>query len=294
MKKEYVFLLIAGILSGLIVFGGKVFANLGLSLFEIAIIPYALSIIILFPFMLFFKRFRIKRKHILILFLYGIVTSLLSLAEFGGVFLGVPVAIAVLLIYTQPLWTIILSIIFLKEKINKFTAIACILVIIGVFILVGPAMKDFMLNAGLLVSLLGGVLLSVWVIMGRVSSTRGSHPVATQFGVGIFTIIILGVLYLLFSSLIKLPEITRFSLNFSFNIWIYLIVFALLVNILSHIFIFSGMRKVPSADAGILLLLEPVSAALLAAIFLNQALTINIIIGGILILVANYLVIKKH
>jgi drug/metabolite transporter (DMT)-like permease len=55
-----------------------------------------------------------------------------------------------------------------------------------------------------------------------------------------------------------------------------------------------GTKKVPTVDAGIIMLLEPVVGSILAIIFLNQALTLNIIIGGIIILLANYLTIRKH
>ncbi|MBU4492316.1 MAG: hypothetical protein KKD69_07635 [Euryarchaeota archaeon] len=45
--------------------------------------------------------------------------------------------------------------------------------------------------------------------------------------------------------------------------------------------------------AGIVLLLEPVSAIILAAIFFTQPIGLNIISGGTLILFSNYLVIHK-
>jgi drug/metabolite transporter (DMT)-like permease len=53
------------------------------------------------------------------------------------------------------------------------------------------------------------------------------------------------------------------------------------------------MKKVPSSEAGVILLLEPVSGALLAAFFLHQPLTLNILLGGGLILFSNYLVVYK-
>jgi drug/metabolite transporter (DMT)-like permease len=53
------------------------------------------------------------------------------------------------------------------------------------------------------------------------------------------------------------------------------------------------VKKVPTIEAGIILLIEPISGALLATIFLGQQITLNIVIGGFLILLANYLVLTK-
>lgn len=290
MKKEHLFLIFAGILSGLIVFSAKIFSDFGFSLLEISIFPYIVSIIVLLPFVILIRRFRIRKENLRVLVIYGLVTALLSLAEFGGVVLGVSVAVAVLLIYTQPLWTVVFSRLFLKEKINFYKIASCIFVLVGVVILLNPRNATF-LSLGVIVSIFGGVLLSVWIMLGRVSGLEGSHPVATQVGMAIFTIFFLILGYPLLI-LIKSPEITSLSLSFSLNAWIYLIVFSILVNVLSHLFIFYGSRKVPSSTAGIILLLEPLVAAILAALFLGQGFTWNIVVGGVLIIIANYLVIK--
>ncbi len=66
-----------------------------------------------------------------------------------------------------------------------------------------------------------------------------------------------------------------------------LIAFAIITQIINHFFYLNGVKKVPTVDAGIILLLEPVSAAILSAIFLNQPITFNITSGGALILFVN-------
>ena len=44
MQKEYLYVALSGILSGVIVFGGAVFVSLGLTLFEMSIVPQALGL----------------------------------------------------------------------------------------------------------------------------------------------------------------------------------------------------------------------------------------------------------
>jgi drug/metabolite transporter, DME family len=290
MQKEYLFIIITGILSGFIIFGGQVFTNLGLSLFEIAVLPYSLTLIFLLPF-LFKKKYRFDKKLLPILILYGIISAFLVIAQFGGIVLGVPVAMVVLLLYTQPLWTILIGKLFLKEKLTLVNILAVILVLIGILVLVNPLSAGFYFKPGILVALSAGVFISLWVVVGSVLSKRGSHPIATKYAETLFMIIFLLLIYPLVVYLIKDHSLISFSLNWPLKVWIYIILFNLFTQVLGHLLFFYGLKKVPATAAGVILLLEPVVAAILAALFLGQALTWNIIVGGIIILMANYIVI---
>ena len=75
-------------------------------------------------------------------------------------------------------------------------------------------------------------------------------------------------------------------------IWVYMIIFVMFIKIIPHYLFYKGTKKVPASDAGIILLLEPLVGAILAYLFLNEIITIYTLGGGILIIIANYLVIK--
>lgn len=292
MKKEYFFVILSGIISGFIIFGGQIFNNLGLSLFEIAVLPYSLTLIFLLPF-LFNKKYRFNKRLLPLLILYGIISAFLVVAQFGGLVLGVPVAMVVLLLYTQPLWTILIGKIFLKEKLTRINVVAVILVLIGILVLVNPFKTGFYFKPGVLVALSAGILISLWIVVGSLLSKKGSHPIATKYAETLFMIIFLLLIYPGAVYFIKDQSLISFSFNWPMKVWIYIILFNLFTQVLGHLLFFYGLRKVPTTTAGIIMLLEPVVAAVLATLFLGQALTLNIIIGGILILLANYLVIKK-
>lgn len=294
MEKEYLFVAITGILSGLLVFGGRVFENHGLSLFEIAFFPQLLVVLMLLPFMVS-KRYRVVRGTAWNWILYGCVMVVLVLSEYGGVILGVPVAIAVLLLYTQPLWTIMISRVFMGEDISGRKYLACAVVLAGLIILVNPFGTSMIGNPlGIVVSLVGGVSLSGWVILGSIISKKKSPPVMTKFISACLTVFLLLLSYPLLYALSRSQSIASFSFGLPIWIWIALVGFTFFAEVVSHIFYYKGVKKVPASDAGIILLLEPVTGALLATAFLNQALTANIILGGALILAANYLVVKAH
>lgn len=295
ITKEYWFVIISGLLSGLVVFSGQIFANNGLSLFEISTLPFLGSVIILIPFILFKKKHRYTGKNLPALLLYGAVSLLLTVAQFAPLLLGVPVAIAVLLLYTQPLWTVLFSYTILKEKINKTEIIACLIVLIGVLILINPFKESGHIPIlGLVVALIGGVLLSGWVSVGSYLSKKGNDPINSLFTEKIFSIVVLLALFPLFKLVVKNPHLIHFSLNWPIKVWLGLLLFSIVIQILNHWFYLSGTKKVPTIDAGIIMLLEPVIGALLAMTFLRQPLTIGVVIGGILIIFANYLVISNN
>lgn len=293
MKKEYLFVVITGILSGFIVFGGQIFLNLGLSLFQISFITQLLVVLLLLPFIILNKNLRPKNFTIWMWVFYGLATAIIVFAQYGAVVLGLSVAIVVLLLYTQPLWTIIISRLFFKEKLTKTKLISCAVVLTGMIILVNPFGAEINSPAGVILALVGGLALSLWVIIGSVVSKNKVPPFTIKFMNAILTIIFFLIFYPILLFFTNEPSIVRFSFDFSLTLWIGLIVFTVFAEIINHISYYKGVKKVPATDAGIILLLEPVTGALLAAAFLGQVLTLNIIVGGVLILIANYLIIKK-
>jgi DME family drug/metabolite transporter len=293
MEREYLFVVIAGILSGLIVFGVQIFANLGLSLYQISVF-HAIFMLILLPFVLFKKECRIKRGMLKFFLIFGFLSSLTNFTEFGPIILGVPVAVVILLLYTQPLWTTILGRILLKEEITRNKILAVLLVLAGITILVNPFTESFTLNIiGISLALMGGVLFSTWVIFGRVSGIKRYHPITTQFGRYVFMLIFLLMSYPIITLFIKDASIINLSVSLPAEIWLYLLLFTVFAITIPHLLYFQGAKRIPASDAGIILLLEPVSASVLAMLFLQQPITLNILFGGALILISNYLVLRR-
>jgi len=292
MKKDHWFIVLTGISAGTIVFGGAVFAKMGLSLFQIVIFRMALSLL-LFPYLLYKKDWKLSKRLLIIFLAFGLIEALAVLLEFAPVILGVPVSISVLLLYTAPFWTVIFSRLIFKEIITTPKIIAVALVLLGVVFLVNP---DSIARSGsligILIALVSGIFLSLWIIFGKICGNEKSSPAKTQFYNISFALIFLMILQPIATNFIKNPALTNFSLDLPMMIWIYLALFALISNLIPHLSYYHGIKEVPASTAGVILLLEPLAGTLLAALFLAQAITLNVLLGGILILIANYLVIK--
>ena len=90
------------------------------------------------------------------------------------------------------------------------------------------------------------------------------------------------------------PSIVDLTLKIPIKFWFYILIFEIFAITIPNLLFYFGVRKVSASDAGIITLLETVSASLLAFIFLGQTLTVNTLFGGTLILLANYLAIKEE
>jgi len=295
MTKWHWLVVASGILSGFIVFGGQVFANLGLSLYEISILPYAVVTISLMPFVFMNKKYHLKISNIWTWALYGLVAALTTLGQYAAVIVGLPVAMVVLLLYTQPLWTVVFSHFFMKERATKQELLALAVVMIGMVVLVNPfgASLDSINWLGVTIALLSGVSLSGWIVVGSFLSKTHNEPMTSKFAESVSTLVFVALSYPLVKLLTNDGTIVNFSLSWPTAIWLWIILFGLVTGVVNHLAYLHGVRKVKTVDAGIIMLLEPVSAAILAILFLNQAITINVLIGGLLILSANYLTIKE-
>lgn len=294
MNKEYTYVIMAAILYGTITSGAQYFVNIGLSLIEISVYRALFTNLFLLPVVLVKNEYLIKKDMVSFFAIYGLIGGLLELAMFGGIALGVPVAIVALLLYTQPIWTIIFGRLMLNERITRTKITALIIAIFGIlFLFKSWDIKNIKSLVGIISSLLSGVLLSLWVIWGRKSLLRDQHIITTTFGWTGFSVIWLLLLWPFLYVFMDDPNITNLSFNFPLSYWIYLAGYALIGGVIPHLLFFKGFKLIEASVAGILLLLEPVSAAILAMIFFDQAVGIEIIVGGALILLSNYFVIRE-
>ena len=294
MDREHWFVAIAAILYSTITVGGQFLVNLGLSLYEISLYSALFVCVIFLPIILIRPQYFIKKDYFWFFVIYGLINALLMLTQFGGIVFGTPVAIVVLLLYSQPIWTTIFGKLMLKEPITFGKIVAVCIVLFGVVILVKPwNLESVGTVAGFISALLGGLFLSLWIIWGRKSCITKQNSITTIIGWMGFTVIWLLVLWPFVAFFIHEPNVIRLSINFLLQYWFYLFVFALLAHVIPFLFFYKGIQKISASIAGIMMLLEPVTATILAAILFIQPIGPNIFLGGALIIVSNYLVIHE-
>ena len=292
MKREHLLIVVAAIFYGTVIVGGEFFLSHGFSVFEVAFYPILFMTLTVLPLALIKPRYLIPRERLPFFVGYGLIGAFAEFGQFVGLLFDIPVAVVALVLYTQPVWTLLLGATLLGEKVTARKVASAGLAFAGAAILLFGSWAFGTTNPllGFAASLCGSVFVSLWVVWGRKSGINEQHFITTTLGWGGFTSLWLVVLWPVLNWLVSDPAVSRLSANFPAGHWAYLLLFAVAGGIIPSFCFFKGLRVVDASVAGIILLLEPVSAALLAAILFGQSLSVTTLAGGALILLSNYLV----
>ncbi len=263
-------------------------------MFEISFYSSLFPALVLLPYVLMTVGVRPRKDLLGTLILYGFVGALLFLAQWGAVVLGVPIAIVALLLYTQPIWTTLFSRMVFNEAVTGKRVAAVSLATLGIVALVKPWETESLGSLlGIVVALCAGLLLSLWIILGKICERKGQHPVASTFAFYGLSAIWLLLLLPLGSHFITAQEIVRFAMP---SLWMLalLMIAAIVTAVIATTLFYTGIQKAEAIVAGVILMLEPLSAAAIGTLFFGQHLGIETLIGGFLILAANYLLLHEQ
>ena len=292
MKKEHAFVILGAILYGSVIVGGQFFVHIGLSLYQITFFSMLLLLVCILPIIAIKPKFLFPRSFLSFFAVYGLIGAGAELAQFGGLFFGVPIAVIAFLFYTQPLWTVIFGRLLLGEAITWRKIVATALALAGIVLIVNVTserLAGFSI-VGMSISLAGGILFSLWVIWGRKSGISDLHFVTTTFGAAAFTTLWLALCWPLISWLIPDRSIVALSPSLPMTDWLYLFIFTLIGGLIPNLFIFKGLQAIEAGVVGMILLLEPIIASFGAWLVFGQQISLGTAVGGGLILLSNYFV----
>jgi drug/metabolite transporter (DMT)-like permease len=184
---------------------------------------------------------------------------------------------------------LVLSGLFLKEVITRYQVIGLISAIFGVFYIIINGQfhvffsLDFEPIDGIL--LLAVISWALYTVVGKVVLQKYSPLVATTFACAIGS----GVLFPF-----AMWETSWNDVRAASGItWFWLAEMAVLVTVVSFIMWYNGVRAVGASKAALFINFMPVSAVLMASIFLGEKLTMYHFIGAIFIFSGVYLGTKK-
>ncbi len=240
------------------------------------------AFVILFIFLLVsgnLKEVRLKDKKTYLI-LFSILQTTTMVAYFIAI-LEASVSVAVLLLYTAPVYVTVFSPFILKEKLSRHGIIALVLSVTGIVLIADPAKLALSgLSIGIIAGIISGITFGFEVMTSKyISKTYTGYSQAFwSFAIAMVMLLPFGIVP---------PGIVSGNLPG-------LLMLAIFPTILAVSLYFNGLKKVTAANASILGLLEPLSAVILAVLFLNEKLSIPEIAGGALILAGAALVTKEH
>ena len=288
----YFYLALCGILSGGIVFGAKVLSQAGASLFEIMIYPNLLSWLVM-SFAMRGKFSALRAVPLPAKILFSLSLFMVAVGQYAPLFLNVPVALVVLLMYLQPIWTILIERFYFRRQQSRLTWFLVFFMVIGLILLINPDAGHNLSPWGVLLAVLAGMGISLWLVVSQYFSRCNVSPIATFWAASLYALIPLFLLYAALSETAEFAKLRLFSFDLPPALWLGFLLYTLFCYILPNLLLFSNNRHISAVIIGMLLLLEPVTGVFLDWLFLGTQLTWNILLGGAVILISNAILVKS-
>ena len=182
-------------------------------------------------------------------------------------------SVVALLEYTYPAMVMIGSVLFLKEKLTAGKFVSLCLAMVGAAIIIGT---DYAANLlGIVLAVLSALLYSVYILINSRVVKAGMGVQSSAF-IMLGSTVVYGVMNI-FVGFAPPTAPTGFTAVF---------LLAMISTVLAFWSFLTGMEKTGASTAALASTLEPVVTVLSSVIFLSEKLTINIIVGGFLVLLA--------
>lgn len=190
-----------------------------------------------------------------------------------------PLSTAAILLYTSPIWIVLMSAIFFREKMNGKKLVALALAFAGCVLVSGISGEGITLK-GLLIGLGSGIGYGLYSILGTVALRRYSPYTVTTYT---FLLAAIGSWFICNPA----DMLTKFSAaSNSTNLILFCFLTALITAVIPFLFYTLGLRTVEASKAGILATLEPMVATIVGITCFSEALTLLSGTGIALILAA--------
>ena len=275
------------IITALLIFGsiGVFVKNINLSSSEIAFLRGIIGSIFL-VIASFFSREKISfvkiKNNIKLLILSGSAIGVNWIFLFQA-YKYTTISNATLSYYFAPIFVVILSPIILKEKLTPLKMGCVITAMIGLFLVVnisGNGTSNFNNQlVGILYGLSAAVLYASVILMNKfIKNLSGFETTLVQ---------------LMIATIVLLPYVLiKDQMNFTsvnFNSFIYIMILGIVHTGFAYYLYFTSIKQLKGYSIAVLSYIDPISAVIIASIFLGEKMSYIQAIGGILILGATFL-----
>lgn len=273
---SFIEIILAGIGFGFLgIFGRLAFAA-GISVGELLVFRFSLAAILLWFGLFFFRRDLLKLpiQQIIISCLLGVAGYAVFSTMYFRAIQGVSVAVAAMLLFTFPIFVNVGAFLFLKEEMRHKHLLSLLMSILGLVLLLWGDM-----SVGKVSSIFWGlgaaITYAIYVLVsGKVQ--RNVQPLSSS----LYVISAAAVALFLFHH----PDLSRL-MHFHWREYSYILGIATIGTIMPLTLFLSGMQKISSSKASIIVMIEPVTAAVAGWVILGEALARHQIVGACVVLV---------
>ena len=285
-KKGALLVILAGACWGTISIFIYFLSGSGLNEFQIAFVRqfFASLVFALFIFLRDRSKFRIKPKDLWLLMLVGFINGVAFNFCYFYTIVHSRASIAVVLLYTSPVFVMILARIFFREKITQNKLFALVLTVVGCVFVTGVLGEGYTPPP---VAILTGVLTGLAYALNNIITSQAVKKNDPQT-VTLYT--------LLFSFLFLIPLSGFSSLTASCRanpkILPVIVLMCLVTAVLAQFFFSVGLRLIESGKAAIYGASEPIVGTLVGILIFHEESNF-LKIAGIVMVIAAILIIGK-
>lgn len=266
--------------------GSKIILGTNISLLHFCLLYSGFRLLTQIPIVLVKKHYLIPSKiHLLLLVGMGLIGAALQLTEFKGITDGLPVSVVTFLLYSYPLWTVLLSWLINGESITSESIIKVVLSIIGMIFILKSQLQDFKFDSALVFPIIASVLMALWICLSNLSKKKGCSSWSISFYYDLF-------------AFLTLINLTYFNEGFTFvssvKTWmlhdynsLLILGYAVILGVAPNLLFYKASQNLSAMAASLLLLFEPVISTLTSALIWNETITVSFMIGAALLLVSN-------
>ena len=188
------------------------------------------------------------------------------------------VAAAILLHYTGPVFVALYVVFIQRQKLRFNITLAISGTLIGCFLVVGAYnLQLFALNR---IGIIAGILAAVSFAVYSILSDYGMRKYTP------WTVLLYGLLFAALMWNILHPPLEAFFHRYSPVQWGWILFIGICGTIFPFGLYFEGVKRIQPTHASITATLEPISAGVIAAVFLGEVMVPLQIIGGLIVIVS--------
>jgi len=274
-------------ISSMFIFGsiGIFVRNINLPSIEIAFLRAVIGSLFLLCAGFIMKQkisFKLIKQNILILTLSGVAIGFNWILLFQA-YKYTTISNSTLSYYFAPIFVIMLTPVILKEKLTVTKVLCVIIAMSGLFLIVSVGSNNITGSSnhiiGIMYGLCAAVLYASIILMNKcIKNLSGFETTLIQLSI---------------AALILIPfVISRGNLHLSkisSLAWIFILIVGVIHTGIAYLIYFSSIAGLKGQSIAILSYIDPISAVIMASIFLGETITLVKIIGGILILGSTFL-----
>ena len=194
----------------------------------------------------------------------------------------VGISVAVVLLYTSPLFVVLFSSMLLGEKITRVKLTSVILLFTGtIFVVQAYQVSLFMLNfSGIMLGLGAGLTFGLLSVFSKISLVKADQLAK------IFYLFLFGSVFLSFVR----PPWLIFDYEFTFAAFLALSGLVVIATIAAYTLYILGLTRLEAGQGSIAVAVEPVAAIMFAFIFMGEVLSFGQYLGVGLVLCGIFLI----